>query len=347
MIRSVSIIGAGTMGGGIALTTIKAGLPTCVIDLSPEALARLDQRFDRHFVREIEKDRMDERQVQAARSCLTVSDDLAAAASSDLVIEAVFEDIAVKRDLLSRLQPLLPPEVMIATNTSCLLVSEIGMVLDDPGRLLGLHYFAPAEACPTVEVISTSATREQVRGRALDFLIRTGKSPLPCKDSPGFAVNRFLCPYCNEAVRIVDEGLATPGQIDAVARDLFEVPAGPFQVMNLTKPVIMLHAMQGLERLGARYRPAAGLLKIGQDKVDWSIDEDLPLLPDVTRRIIAGRLTDALCRPAMEALAEGVASAEDMDRGAREALRLGRTPIAILDGMSEAERERTWTGGRA
>ena len=126
MIRSVSIIGAGTMGGGIALTTIKAGLQTCVIDLSPEALARLDQRLDRHFAREIEKGRMDEGQMRAARNCLTVSGDLAAVAGSDLVIEAVFEDIGVKHDLLSRLQPLLAPEVMIATNTSCLLVSEIG-----------------------------------------------------------------------------------------------------------------------------------------------------------------------------------------------------------------------------
>ena len=347
MIRSVSIIGAGTMGGGIALTTIKAGLPTCVIDLSPEALARLDQRLDRHFAREIEKGRMDEGQVRAARNCLTVSGDLAAVAGSDLVIEAVFEDIGVKHDLLSRLQPLLAPDVMIATNTSCLLVSEIGTVLDDPGRLLGLHYFAPAEACPTVEVISTPATREPVRSQALDFLARTGKSPLPCKDSPGFALNRFLCPYCNEAVRIMDEGLATPAQIDAVARDLFDVPAGPFQVMNLTKPAIMLHAMQGLERLGENYRPAAGLLKIGREGTGWRIDEGPRALPDVTRRIIAGRLTDALCRPAMEALAEGVASAEDMDRGAREALRLGRTPIAILDGMSAAERERTRTAGRA
>ena len=145
----------------------------------------------------------------------------------------------------------------------------------------------------------------------------------------------------------MDEGLATPAQIDAVARDLFDVPAGPFQVMNLTKPAIMLHAMQGLERLGENYRPAAGLLKIGREGTGWRIDEDPRALPDVTRRIIAGRLTDALCRPAMEALAEGVASAEDMDRGAREALRLGRTPIAILDGMSAAERERTRTAGRA
>lgn len=330
MIRSVCIIGAGTMGGGIALTTIKAGLPTRVIDLSPEALQRLDQRLDRHFAREIDKGRMDAPQVQAARDCLTVSSDLAAAAGHDLVIEAVFEDLGVKHELLSRLQAVLAPGVLIATNTSCLLVSEIGTVLDDPGRLLGLHYFAPAEACPTVEVISTPDTRAAAQADALAFLTRTGKTPLPCKDRPGFALNRFLCPYCNEAVRLHDEGLASTGQIDAVARDLFQVPAGPFQVMNLTKPVVMLHAMEGLARLGPTYQPAAGLQVIVAQGGDWAIDDAPPDLPEGLRQQIAARLTQALCLPLQQALDEGVASAADIDQGAHDALRFGRAPTAIL-----------------
>ncbi|RDD68365.1 3-hydroxyacyl-CoA dehydrogenase family protein [Paracoccus versutus] len=334
----LSIIGAGTMGGGIAITSLKAGIPTTVVDTTESALDRLRNRIDRHLAREVEKGRMDTAGADAARACLTVSTDLGAVSGSDLLIEAVFEDLAVKHDLLSRVQGLLKPEAVIATNTSCLLVADIARALDDPGRLLGLHYFSPAEICPTVEVISTSETRVAIRQRALDFLARTGKSPLPCKDSPGFALNRFFCPYCNEAVRLLDENIATPGQIDAVACASFGVPAGPFRVMNLTKPVIMLRAMQGLERLGAFYRPAQGLLRAGGEGMDWLIDGDPPALPDAARAEVARRLTMALCRPAAEALAEGAVAPGDLDRGAREALRFQRTPITLLWALSPDDR---------
>ncbi|MFT4014318.1 MAG: 3-hydroxyacyl-CoA dehydrogenase family protein [Paracoccus sp. (in: a-proteobacteria)] len=334
----LSIIGAGTMGGGIAITSLKAGIPTVVVDTTDAALDRLRQRIDRHLMREVEKGRMGAERAEAARACLAVSTDIGAVADSDLLIEAVFEDLAVKHDLLARVQKVLGTDAVIATNTSCLLVGEIAGALDDPGRLLGLHYFSPAEVCPTVELVSTPETRAGVRQRALDFLARTGKSPLPCKDSPGFALNRFFCPYCNEAVRLLDEGIATPGQIDRVACDSFEVSAGPFRVMNLTKPVIMLRAMQGLERLGASYRPAHGLLRTGGEGADWLIDDDPPPLPDAARQLVARRLTMALCRPAAEVLAEGVVAAGDLDRGAREALRFGRTPVSLLEGLSPDER---------
>lgn len=343
----LSIIGAGTMGGGIAITSLRAGISTLVVDTAEEALARLRERIDRHLAREVEKGRMDAAGADAARACLTVSTDLGRVADSDVLIEAVFEDLGVKHDLLSRVQGLLRPEAVIATNTSCLLVGDIARALEDPGRLLGLHYFSPAEICPTVEVISTSRTRVAVRQRALDFLARMGKSPLPCTDSPGFALNRFFCPYCNEAVRLLDEGIATPGQIDTVARDSFGVPAGPFRVMNLTKPVIMLRAMQGLERLGPFYRPARGLLRIGGEGADWPIDDDPPALPDATRQEVARRLTMALCRPAAEVLAAGAVAPEDLDRGAREALRFQRTPITLLQELSPDSRRRLEAMGAA
>ncbi|KRW96813.1 3-hydroxyacyl-CoA dehydrogenase family protein [Paracoccus sp. MKU1] len=343
----LSIIGAGTMGGGIAITSLKVGIATVVVDSTEVALDRLCERVERHLAREVEKGRLEAARAEAARACLTVSTDPGTVADSDLLIEAVFEDLAVKHDLLARVQGLLRPEAVIATNTSCLLVADIARVLDDPGRLLGLHYFSPAEICPTVEVISTAGTRASSRQLALDFLARTGKSPLPCKDSPGFALNRFFCPYCNEAVRLMDEGIATPGQIDAVAVDSFGVPAGPFRVMNLTKPVIMLLAMQGLERLGPFYCPAQGLLRTGGDSADWVINEDPPALSDDVRREVARRLTLALCRPAAEVLAEGSVAPEDLDRGAREALRFGRTPITLLGELSPDDRRRLAAMGEA
>lgn len=338
MIGSVAIIGAGTMGGGIAITSLKAEIPTTIVDTTEEALERVHERIRRHFAREVDKGRMDQAQCDKACRCLAVSTDLNSAKGADLLIEAVFEDLSVKQALLSRLQPLLKPDAVIATNTSCLQVTEIGKVLDDPGRLLGLHYFSPAEISPTVEVISTPSTRSGVLSLALEFLAATGKSPLPCKDSPGFALNRFFCPYCNEAVRLLDEGVASAGQIDLVARETFGVPAGPFKVMNLTKPVIMLRAMQGLEHLGDIYRAAQGLKKAGETGDDWEIEDDPDLIADRAREIIVSRLRRALCLPAFEALEQGVVSAEDLDRGAREALRFVNTPITLLTGTQLEER---------
>ena len=335
---TIAILGAGTMGGGIAVTCLKAGLRALVIDTTEAALEALRRRVDDHLAREVAKGRLDAGAAEAARGRLDLASDPAAAAGAGLVIEAVYEDLGVKRALLSRLEPLLNPEAVIATNTSCLLVSDIAAALRDPGRLLGLHYFSPAEVCPTVEVISTPLTRPEARDRALAFLAATGKSPLPCKDSPGFALNRFFCPYCNEAARMLDEGLATAGQIDAVACAAFEVPAGPFRVMNLTKPVIMLRAMQGLSVLGSGYEPARGLVAVGEAGADWAIDAEPPALPEPVRERIARRLRDAIRRPALEALTEGVVAPADLDRGAREALRFGQTPVSLLAALSEAEK---------
>lgn len=338
MTRSIAIVGAGTMGGGIAITSLKAGIPTSIIDTTDAALERVQERVKLHFAREVDKGRMSQAQCDQALHCLTVSTDLDVVRDVDLLIEAVFEDLAVKHALLIRLQPLLKANAVIATNTSCLQVTDIGKVLKDPGRLLGLHYFSPAELSPTVEVISTSALRPEVRNQALAFLAVTGKSPLPCKDSPGFALNRFFCPYCNEAVRLFDEGVARKGQIDLVARETFGVPAGPFKVMNLTKPVIMLRAMQGLQQLGEAYSPAVGLVRTGEAGLDWEIEEDFGDVADPVRKIIASRLRNALCIPAFEALEQEVVKAEDLHRGAREALRFERTPVTLLKELSPEER---------
>src|SRR5690606_23015625 len=154
---------AGTMGGGIAITSLKAGIPTTVVDTTQAALDRLRDRIDRHLAREVKNGRMEAAGADAARACPAGSTDLSAVPGSELLIEAVFEDLAVKHELLSRVQDVLRPDAVIATNTSCLQVADIARALDDPGRLLGLHYFSPAEICPTVEVISTPETRAAIR----------------------------------------------------------------------------------------------------------------------------------------------------------------------------------------
>lgn len=288
MIASVAIFGAGTMGGGIAITCLKAGLPVVVIDTGDAALDRLRQRVSRHLAGDVERGRM-----------------TAAAATT------------------------------------------AAAVLQRPERMLGLHYFSPAEISPVVELISTEATRADVLVRASAFLASTGKSPLPCKDSPGFALNRFFCPYCNAAVRCLDAGLGTSGQIDRIARETFGLAAGPFRVMNLTKPVIMLKSLESLAPLGPVYEPAAGLIAIGARREDWQIEAEPAALPEDRARPIAERLLGAVLLPALAAMAEGVVSAANLDRGARAALRFERTPVTLRDSLPPGEVERLVAGHRA
>lgn len=340
MIRTVAIVGAGTMGGGIAITCMKAGLSVSVIDMSDTSLERMKHRAERHFTREVEKGRMTEEDAEAAQALLSLSVDLDKVSSADLVIEAVFEDLQIKRDLMTRIEPLLRSDCVIATNTSCLMVRDIAASLRHPDRMLGLHYFSPAEISPIVEVVSTDDTRPEALNKALGFLGTTGKTSLPCKDSPGFALNRFFCPYCNEAVRCLDEGLASTGQIDLIAQEDLEVAAGPFQVMNLIKPRIMLKAMESLAPLGPFYAPARGLTELGATEGSWEIEDPVEPVDANLRAAVADRLTGAILLPALDAIEEGVVSERDLDMGAKAALRFTRTPIVLRDQLAANDVER-------
>src|SRR5690606_31103349 len=153
---------------------------------------------------------------------------------------------------------------LIATNTSCLQVGDLAQHVAAPERFLGLHYFSPAQVNPLVEVVRGAATSEATVQAALAFTRATGKMPLLRKDSYGFAVNRFFCPYAAEAARLVDEELATTAQIDRLAESTLGVAAGPFRVQNLIKPRINLHAIRNLAPLGPFYAPADFLVRVGE-----------------------------------------------------------------------------------
>lgn len=243
-ISSVAIIGAGTMGAGIAITTLCAGLPTVLIDRSAESLERAIGRLDAFLDRAVAKGRMSTEEARMARSRLRSAQDYGAVGRVDLVIEAVFEKLEIKTELMRALEPLVREDCILATNTSCLCVTDISEALERPERFIGLHYFSPAEINPVVEVVLGRATDPGLVPRLRPFLERTGKVALPCKDRNGFALNRFFCPYVNEAVRCHEEGLGSPAQIDAVACELFGLAIGPFATTNIVGAPVMLHALE-------------------------------------------------------------------------------------------------------
>ena len=153
----------------------------------------------------------------------------------------------------------------MATNTSCLRVGDLARHVGDPARFLGLHYFSPAAVNPIVEVVQGEGTGDSTIETALAFCEASGKTPLRCRDSWGFAVNRFFCPYTNAAARLPwTMGWARTAEIDQVARSVLGAAAGPFAVMNLIKPRINLHAIRNLAPLGTFYAPARAMIEAGE-----------------------------------------------------------------------------------
>ena len=328
-VGKVAIIGAGTMGGGIAITTALAGIETMLIDTSADSLARAGARLDAYLARQLGKGRIDAATRDRARANLSTATQMTACAGADLVIEAVFEKLDVKHSVLRDIEPLVGPDCVIATNTSCLKVSHIAAVLERPGRCIGLHYFSPAEISPVVELVLGAQSSTAAVDLAAGFLAVTGKQALSCRDRNGFALNRFFCPYCNAAVQCVEDGLGTPAQVDAVAAALFDQPIGPFAATNIVKPAIMLHSLENLTPLGAFYAPAELLRQKVQEGTVWEIGRADPLAPD-TEAVIRQRLKGAVYLPLRDLLDEGVADGSDVDRGAALALRFGNGPVAML-----------------
>jgi 3-hydroxyacyl-CoA dehydrogenase len=276
----------------------------------------------------------------AAKERIVPVDRHADLAPCDLVIEAVFEDFDLKAGLFEALVPQLRDEALVATNTSCLRVGDLARHVRRPERFLGLHYFSPAAINPVVEVVQGAATADQAVDLALAFCRASGKQPLRCKDAFGFAINRFFCPYTNEAARALDAGLGSTGEIDGVAREVLGAAAGPFAVMNLIKPRINLHAIRNLAPLGPFYAPARSMVETGEADRPFAIDADDGASDTARRQAIADRLLRGCFLPVLQALDEQVASPREFDLGAREALRFEVGPCALMNRLGRDEVER-------
>ena len=208
--------------------------------------------------------------------------------------------------------------------------------MNDPTRFLGLHYFNPAAINPIVEVVRGERTAQDIIERCVDFCRATSKKSILCKDSYGFALNRFFCPYSNEAVRLLEEDLGSPAQIDRVAQETLGIAAGPFLVMNLVGMQTMAHAAANLEPHGPFYAPSANVKEMGKSNGKWEIGEAPAPDADADTRI-ADRLWGAIFLPVLQELDEDVASPAEIDMGAGLALRFGKAPCATMDAMGRDE----------
>lgn len=334
--QTVGVIGAGTMGSGIATSLAQQGVSVRLVDSSEETVSRGKAAANKFYSRAVEKGKLAADDADAMLARITTSTELSALAGCDLIIEAIFEEQSVKETLFAQLNPFLGPETVVATNTSALQVSDLAKSIDDPSRFLGLHYFNPAAINPIVEVVKGEQTQDALYEKALQFCRDTAKTPIACKDRFGFAINRFFVPYANEATRLLDEGVGTTAQIDRVAKDVLGVAAGPFVVMNLVKPKIMFHAQRNLGPHGAFYALAASLAEKGDTDYEFEVGDDAS--GDASAdKTIADRLMAGVFFPILQAIDEDVATPADIDLGAALALRFGKEPCALMDSLGKDE----------
>ena len=245
-IGRVGVVGLGTMGAGIAQVCLQAGLEVVGRDVSPELGERARERIDHYLSRGVEKERLTQEDKDAALGRLSLVTELADLASCQLVIEAAFEDLGVKRELFGGLERIVQPDAILATNTSALSVTEIASATSSPERVVGMHFFNPAPVLPLVEVIRTAHTSDEVFDAAYAFAQRIGKEPVACNDTPGFIVNRILIPLLNDCVRVLDEARVEPDDVDRAMRFGANWPIGPCALIDLIGVDVHVHASEAL-----------------------------------------------------------------------------------------------------
>jgi len=229
---TIGVIGAGTMGGGIAQSAAVSGFDVILNDVAGELLTRAQLAIAQDLQRSVDKGRIDKADADSALTRIHTTTDLESMRSANFVIEAVIERLDVKHRLFAELDSICTPETILASNTSSLSITELGSVTRFPHRFLGIHFFNPVSRMKLVEIIRGHRTSQETLDKAASFVHLLGKEPVIAKDTPGFIVNRVARNFYGEAFRIVDESTATYEQVDKIMR-AGGFPMGPFELMDL------------------------------------------------------------------------------------------------------------------
>lgn len=256
--QRVGVVGAGMMGSEIALMFALAGYPTLLSDASREAAERAVARLHDVLDRGLPRGFWTAEAATSARRQLSVADSLDAYADRDLVIEAVFEDEALKRDVFKKLDAILTPEAGLASNTSSISITTLSAAVAEPrrARFIGTHFFSPASRMKLVEVIPAADTDAAFVDAVMEAMLAIGKAPIRVKDVVGFAVNRLLHALVLESIRLVEEGVCLPADIDVACKLGLGHPIGPFELMDNTQNTLSLRVHEILyQAYGERFLP--------------------------------------------------------------------------------------------
>ena len=254
----IGVIGAGTMGNGIAQVCAQAGLQVRMVDIADAAVQRGLSTVSKSLDRLVAKDKISAAEKDAIVGRIAGGTDYAALKDCDLVIEAATENLGLKLKILKQLDELLGETVVIATNTSSISITQLAAVVRNPGRFIGMHFFNPVPLMGLVELIRGLQTEDATHDLSHAFVRHIGKTPVTVRNSPGFVVNRILCPMINEAIFVLQEGLASAEDIDAGMRLGCNHPIGPLALADMVGLDTMLAVMEVFYEgfNDPKYRPA-------------------------------------------------------------------------------------------
>ncbi|HZK83901.1 MAG TPA: 3-hydroxybutyryl-CoA dehydrogenase [Desulfosporosinus sp.] len=260
--KTIMVIGAGQMGGGIAQVAAQAGYSVMLNDIKDEFVMRGLSLIEKNLNRRVEKGKLEEEEKNIILSRITKSTSLQDAVSADLVIEAAVENMAIKSQIFSQLDVICPKHTILASNTSSIPITEIGSCTKRPERVIGMHFMNPVPMMKLVEVIRGLATSDEVYKAIETLSLDLGKTPVEVNDAPGFVSNRILVPMLNEAVRTLYRGIASVEAIDNVMKLGMNHPMGPLALADLIGLDTVLSIMETLhQNLGETYRPCPLLRK--------------------------------------------------------------------------------------
>ena len=266
-IGKVGVVGLGTMGAGIAQVSIQAGYETVGREISMELAERGRGKIEHYLGRAVEKQRMTGEERDASLGRLTLTTQLSDLADCDLVIEAVLEELPLKREVFAELDRSTAQAAILATNTSALSVAEIAEATERPERVVGMHFFNPAPVLPLVEIVRAPRSSDEAVNAAYEWAESAGKQPVNCNDTPGFIVNRILIPLLNDCVRVLDEAGVTPEDLDKAMTNGAGWPLGPCALVDLVGIDVHIHASDALyDKLREeRMKPPERLLELQRE----------------------------------------------------------------------------------
>jgi 3-hydroxybutyryl-CoA dehydrogenase len=328
MIEKIGVIGAGTMGRGIAQVAASAGHEVLIYDTSPESRINARDALMRILNRLVEKGKLDDATAKSIFGRIYFLDTKSALSEAGLIIEAIVENLEVKQQLFRKLEDIVTDDCVLATNTSSLSIASIASVCQSPQRVIGMHFFNPAPLMRLVELIPGIRTVESITGKCRQLMENWQKTAVLVKDTPGFIVNRVARPFYGEALRIYDEGIADFATIDWAMTELGNFRMGPFALMDYIGNDVNLAVTESVYKAfyhDPRYRPSftqkrlveAGMLgrKSGKGYYDYQMEnpERQPDKDENRGKVILDRIQLMLINEAADVLFWGIASRDDID----------------------------------